>query len=212
MTLTPAEVVTLDELAALAAEVASVLTDLRREPWAVAEQPAARAPTVRLAGPGHAALDLSFGWWATGKLTIDGVFPDGITHKGFSANVSPGRGATAIARDANRRVINAGYLDELASAVARKTEQDARDAEARWQSGRMNLNLSGVPAEVALAMLKVLADAAVPAGHEHHRDGQTLRHSHPCGGISHGYFEHPEDYPPVPAGPGEYQRISDGGH
>ncbi len=30
-------------------------------------------------------------------------------------------------------------------------------------------------------------------GHEHHYQGQTLRHSHPGGGRPHGYFEHHED-------------------
>lgn len=33
-----------------------------------------------------------------------------------------------------------------------------------------------------------------PPVHEHHYQGQTLRHAHPGG--PHGYFEHPEDPPP----------------
>jgi len=36
--------------------------------------------------------------------------------------------------------------------------------------------------------------------HEHEFQGQKLRHDHPGGQYGHGYFEHPEDGFPYPAG------------
>lgn len=53
--------------------------------------------------------------------------------------------------------------------------------------------------------------------HEHRYQGQTLRHSHEDIG-PHGYYEHPEDFPPTPgSGPEWHQRAvaeqcSHGGH
>jgi hypothetical protein len=41
--------------------------------------------------------------------------------------------------------------------------------------------------------------------HTHHYQGQTLRHAHEGGENHHGYYEHPEDFPKVPAGEGEYE-------
>jgi hypothetical protein len=40
--------------------------------------------------------------------------------------------------------------------------------------------------------------------HSHRYRGQALRHSHEGGEVPHGYFGHPEDYPPVPPEPGEF--------
>lgn len=193
----------------LAGDVAATLTAERGEPWQCtqADTPAdTDYPGARLDGPAGARLQLREGWQAhvdrpcgaTGKVTVTGLFPAGQSHGTYTANVNPARGARTVAREAARRVLDAGYLAELPGILARKHQHDQEQAErldwlrrAAWITGqdapadagdriglghlaagygdvraywtgsdRLNIELSGIPAETALRMLAVLAETA----------------------------------------------------
>jgi hypothetical protein len=185
------------ELKDLAAEVAYELEFLRGEGWTVDTTTDDAWPSAELAGEDGARLKLIFGWYAPGKLTVEGMFPPATgSRTDYRANVDPARGSQAIARAADKRVLQAGYLDVLPPAIAQRAEMDRREA-ARTEllgkvaalfgidpadhgdgrkvflgqflagsgyvetyyadPGSLTFELSGIPAETALAMLAVLA-------------------------------------------------------
>ena len=131
-----------------------------------------------------------------------GKYPEGTSGGTYQARVDPQRGLLTIAKDIDRRILGAGYVDDLLAAIEAKRERDEREAKrASWLAkaaelfgveppkdtgylGRpytpqldlsrfvkgqghaesywdgtehLNINLSGIPAQVALDMLKVLA-------------------------------------------------------
>lgn len=191
----------------LARSLAWQLGELRSETWAAELRSETHG---HLDGPGGASLGVH--WYAReGKLIAEGMGPDRRTRNGLSkawqAGVDPQRGLLTIGKDIDRRLISAGYVDDLVVAQAKKAERDAADARrANWllevaelfgldvrprtrgpgedpnkvylgqfvkgsgyvQSyGRgtqdtdyLDINLSGIPAGVALAMLKPLAELA----------------------------------------------------
>ena len=111
------------KFADLAEALAWQLGELRHEKWAVGEQGVNHTHAV-LCGPGKARLSL--GWNAReGKLRVSGLGPDGRAFKRWSVNVDPQRGLLAIGRDIDRRLISAGYADDLVVALAKKAERDA---------------------------------------------------------------------------------------
>ncbi len=181
----------------LGAGVARELGALRSETWTVTEQEHAREFGLTLNGPGQARLSMLIGWRGEGKVAIGSIYPEGTGGLYFQANIDPARGALVIAKEANRRVIAAGYADALLVALERKREQDEREAarSARmaevaalfgtqqtedhkvylgefirgnghveeYYSGEgdaLNIELSGIPREVGMKMLQVLAQAA----------------------------------------------------
>jgi hypothetical protein len=183
------------ELRKLGTEAAAELTRLHGENWVVESEKDDTWPSLVLAGPASGArLQLIYGYWATGKVTVVGVYPkDTGTLHPYRANVDPERGGTAIGRAAYRRVLRGGYLDELPERQARRAEMDARAENEALRLGQaaelfgvevmdrkvfvgdwvhgggyaemysliapdsMNLSISGIPADVALEMLAVLA-------------------------------------------------------
>lgn len=90
-------------------------------------------PQVLLDGPDHAQLKIKFGWGAAGKITVYGMMPSKYGDRyeyggGKGINVAPERGGKAIANEARRRVLDAGYLDELPGKLAEwRTEQAEAD-------------------------------------------------------------------------------------
>jgi hypothetical protein len=150
-----------------------------------------------LSGPGQAQLTAEL---CEGRVYIDGNFPGGFgPAKCYRITVSQDKSAPAVARDIQRRLLNAGYTEALASAIESKAAKERREAErlallvqvaelfgkqpptspeygvrlselctvagsgdvkAYWRgSDRLNIELAGIPAGVALAMLAVLAEA-----------------------------------------------------
>lgn len=183
----------------LAGQVAANLGLLRDETWTAGEGPYGREYSQLLTGPGQARLHLDMYWTGEGKVTVTGQYPEGAPggRRTYQAGVSPDRGAAVIAREANRRVIAAGYADDLLLAIEAKRQADRRAAErAGWlaqaaelfgvepngdgklylrqfvtgngyvesygwgeDTGHLSINLSGIPAQVALAMLAQLASS-----------------------------------------------------
>jgi hypothetical protein len=120
------------EMAALGAGTAAWLGQMRGESWKVGDSNAGADtdfPWVDIANPGNGAvLRLIWGLHAEERVTVEGRYPEGIAHAVRRANVDPGRGAMTVAREANRRVLLAGYLDDLPAVLARKAAQDRREA------------------------------------------------------------------------------------
>jgi hypothetical protein len=189
------------QFADLAARLAWQLGELRHETWTVACQD--YDFIAQLAGPGDARLGLH--WLNRAKrLRVSGLDPDGLAaFRRRVITVDPSRGLLIITKDVNRRLIAAGYVDDLLAAKAKKAARDTADAErASWldqaaalfgigrpkdhtagddphkvylgrfvkgsgyvesyghgdgDTGHLNINLSGIPAHIALAMLAVLA-------------------------------------------------------
>ena len=184
----------------LAHALAWQLGQLRQEEWTA--QLDERGGTYAVLVTGIARLSIS--WSARQrKLTVSGHYPEGTGGEAFQARVDPQRGLLTIAKDINRRILNAGYLGVLAHAVERKATMDATEAEraswlakaaalfgikppastddigrgikpqldlgqfvkgqghveSYWDGARLNIELSGIPAQVALDMLKVLAES-----------------------------------------------------
>lgn len=115
----------------LARSVAYELTSLRGEGWRLDRmgRPDAAYPLAYLAGEDHAVLELFYGFHSPGKVTVTGVFP-GTTgaFELYRANIDPARGSEVVAREANRRVLEAGYLDVLPGKVAQAGRQAVREA------------------------------------------------------------------------------------
>jgi hypothetical protein len=180
------------------------LGQLRRESWTWPPQTAHATYTTLACG--NAMLSLSWNSRA-GKLHVAGLGPDGhvLARYGaprgnpltWSVNVDPDRGAPALARDINRRILAAGYADDLLAARAKAAERAAiAAARAQWiaqaadlfevgmpedgeklylkqfvtgsgyvqahgvdDTDHLDINLSGIPAQVALDMLAVLAES-----------------------------------------------------
>lgn len=190
---------TYDELCTLAADTALQLSQRRSEIWTVASTKDDTWPSAELAGPAGARLRIIYGYDASGKVTVRGLYPEGVGGTAYRANVDPARGAQAVASEADRRVLNAGYLAALPKVLERKAAQDAEQArrdglmaragelfgiepepdgkvylgkrvlgrgyvENYYADGKgaLNINLSGIPADVALAMLAVLAARTEP--------------------------------------------------
>jgi hypothetical protein len=196
------------EFAGLATDLAAELARLRSEDW-----------TAELAG-GDTWATLACGtarvtvtWYAReARLVIYGLDPDGRYLSPYRITVNPARGALAVAKDVSRRILAAGYADDLLAAIAKKAERDALEAQraaleaqrAAWldqaaelfgitrpkdhergadpskvylaqfvtgngyvqnygwsdeHADMLDINLSGIPAQVALDMLKVLAES-----------------------------------------------------
>ena len=119
------------ELKELAEQVAYELEFLRGEGWKLGRLgPAGDSwPAAWLDGADGAVLELRYGFEAPGRVTITGIFPPrtgGRCH--FSANVNPERGAQIIARAADNRVLQAGYLDVLPGAIRERAEIDRKEA------------------------------------------------------------------------------------
>lgn len=188
----------IQELRELGAEAAAELTGLRGERWLVESTRDDTWPSLVLAEPASGArLQLIYGYWSPGMVTAVGVYPkDTGTRYPYRANVDPGRGGSRIGREADRRVLRGGYLDELPAMLARRAEMDVRTANRAERLGQaaelfstqviddkvfvgefvhgsgyaemysvmapdtMSLNISGIPADVALRMLAVLAASA----------------------------------------------------
>jgi hypothetical protein len=116
----------------LVVEVAIELGKLRGETWQAAggaDPGQSGRGEYTLTGPGQARLALDFNVYSDdSKLTIQALYPEGTGGRIFSANVNPERGARTIAREASRRVLAAGYADELLTVLARKAEQEANQA------------------------------------------------------------------------------------
>jgi hypothetical protein len=184
----------------LAKGLAAELGTLRSEEWTVTADETADARAV-LAG-GIARLSVSLGW-RTGRLRVRGLDADGNVFRTWDITASPDRGAPAIAKDVNRRILAAGYADDLIVARAKKTAREVSDAaRAAWldqaaelfgiarpkdhtrgadphkvylgqfvkgsgyvqsygygdtDTDYLDINLSGIPAQVMLDMLAVLA-------------------------------------------------------
>jgi hypothetical protein len=117
------------EFRVLCGEVARELAGLRGETWEIEHDDGYRyRDMVIVAGPDHARLCVSDNRPAD-KVTLSGLYPYGYGRKLYSANVTRSRGARAIASALSRRVLDAGYPAALARALARKAEDDQRDAE-----------------------------------------------------------------------------------
>jgi hypothetical protein len=189
------------EFAGLATDLAAELGKLRSEDW-TAELAGGRDTWATLAC-GTARLTVT--WYTReARLVIYGLDPDGRYLSPHRITVNPARGAAAIARDVSRRILAAGYADDLLVAIARKAEKDELEAtraawlaraaqllgidpppaaddigrgikprldlgqfvagqghaESYWDGAdRLNIDLTGIPAQVALDMLKVLAES-----------------------------------------------------
>jgi hypothetical protein len=188
------------EFRSLCGDVARELAELRGEAWAIDQDDYTSNDSAILTGPDAARLSLAESWQPADKVTISGVYPVGYGRKQFHAGVSASRGARTIAREVSRRVLDAGYLTELARALASKAADDRQSAErlmwlqrvaeltgahaptkadqqvswGNWVaeppqvrgsvkayhrgSDLLEIELTAVPAEVALRMLAVLAD------------------------------------------------------
>jgi hypothetical protein len=119
------------EMEELATQVAYELTSLRGEGWRLDRtgRPDVAYPTAYLVGEDHAVLELFYGYHAPGKVTVTGQFPGTAgAFDLYRANIDPARGAEVVAREANRRVLEAGYLDVLPDKVARAARQAVREA------------------------------------------------------------------------------------
>jgi hypothetical protein len=126
------------ELSDLAGQVAYELTSLRGEVWTVATTTDDTWPSAELSGEDGARLKLIFGWYAPGKVTVEGMFPPATGSRAdYRANVDPARGPEVLARAADRRVLQAGYLDVLPSAIAQRAEMDRREAARAELLGRV---------------------------------------------------------------------------
>jgi len=110
---------------ALCSDIAREMSAVRGEAWTTRGQ---QSSTVTLCGPKDAAIMLSDGWRHAGKIAASGLFPTGYGRGTYEANVAISRGARTIAREVSRRIIDAGYQDALAEAVAAKAERDHRDS------------------------------------------------------------------------------------
>jgi hypothetical protein len=110
-----------------AAKVAAELGARRNEAWAVEvpEEPYVRSVVITT---GIARLKLSYDSMAAEKVNVSGGFPDGFGHKTFAANVDPARGPHMVAAEAERRVLAAGYADELLVVLERKRVSDEHNA------------------------------------------------------------------------------------
>lgn len=227
---------TQEEFETLAGQVAAELGKLRGEEWGVTRPGYPGKYGADLNGPGSTRLRLSAGWDGEGKVSISTLYPEGTSGRTWRANVNPARGPQVIAREANRRVIGAGYLDDLEQAKDRKEQQDRREqAEADlmaqvaalfgmpppgpgnlylgecvrgtghvgtyWDyadgSLALDIDLTGIPAQTALAMLEVLAgDPGSQAiccrkygpGHDERLSSRGCRHASP-GGRTPAYDE-----------------------
>jgi hypothetical protein len=150
----------------LAGQVAAELTTRRRgEVWTVATFHEDHAhPAADLAGPGHARIRMQYGFHATGKVTVQGMWPNGTTYGATSRNVDPARGVKAIASAADSYALRgcppgstASYLDQLPEVVTKWQAAQALAAQrtaivARFAAlvqadppadGERTLNLSG---------------------------------------------------------------------
>ena len=190
------------QLIRLASNIGVQFYELRREDWRTDSGPDERRG-VRLVGPGQIALNLTCDDRTGGQLHVTGLFPDGTWgYKSWTANMNPAKPPRVLAREIERRVIAAGYVDDLLVAVERKRAADKRAAaRLAWlakaaalfglaapsglervyldtfldgtgyvqsyrgqHDDRLTLDLSGIPAEVALRMLQVLAESVQGAG------------------------------------------------
>lgn len=128
----------LDKFRELVTFTAACLTGQYQGEWTVTEIDNDRSwPQALLSGPDHAQLKIKYGWGAAGKITVYGMLPSKYADRyesGYRANVAPERGGKAIANEARRRVLDAGYLDELPAKVI---EQQTEQAEADTRIGLM---------------------------------------------------------------------------
>jgi hypothetical protein len=123
-----------EEMFRLGTEVARHLSLIRKEAWAVESSTPHdqhHSPWVVIGQPDtRARLRLSLGGRGhDGQVAVDGVFPDGTSHRSYTAYVTASRGALVVARDGNLRVLRRGYLDELPGVLERKAEADRTEAE-----------------------------------------------------------------------------------
>ena len=115
----------------LAVDVAMQLGERRGEVWRPVEWHEDHAyPAVTLApldghGPEHARVRMQYGFHATGKVTVQGQWPNGTTRGTGTRNVDPARGASAIAQAIDTYVLRGcppgttgSYLDALPGVVA----------------------------------------------------------------------------------------------
>jgi hypothetical protein len=115
----------LEEFTQLAKATADCLTGQGKGKWTAGEitELYPGYPQVLLDGPDHAQLRIKYGWGAAGKVTVYGMMPSKYGYDrheyggGKGINVAPERGAKAIANEARRRVLDAGYLAELPAKV-----------------------------------------------------------------------------------------------
>jgi hypothetical protein len=187
----------------LAGHVASQLGEARGEAWT----------TVQASNPEHdqhpsasigceatgARLHLIWSWYVTGKLTVTGVWPEGVNGRDYRANVDLRRGVAAVTAAADRRILRSGYMDDLPERVETRRRHvelqarrrallervtavlgmpapghgDSKVSLSQFARGRgyvecyygqdgeaLNINLSGIPGDVMLEMLTVLAKRA----------------------------------------------------
>jgi hypothetical protein len=139
----------LEELTQLVTFTANCLTGQGKGEWAVSEiSGVPNLPQALLDGPDHAQLKIKLGWGTASKVTVYGMMPGKYGDRyeyDKRANVAAARGGKAIAGEARRRVLDAGYLDELPRRVA---EWETEQAEADMRSGIMAraAGLFGLPA------------------------------------------------------------------
>lgn len=129
----------LEEFTQLVKFTARCLTGQGKGEWTVTEIDGDHSwPQALLSGPDHAQLKIKFGWRAEGKVTVYGMMPSKYGHDRYEyskhANVAPQRGGKAIAGETRRRVLDAGYLDELPGKWA---EWQTEQAEADMRAGIM---------------------------------------------------------------------------
>jgi len=112
----------------LATEVAYELGLLRGEGWVLHRmgKPDDTWPSAYLAGEDGALLLLQYADVPAARVTATGLFPDGTTMFGVHrASVNPDRGTAVLAREVDRRVLQAGYLEMLPSALAQHRRREA---------------------------------------------------------------------------------------
>jgi hypothetical protein len=125
----------LDKFRELVTFTADCLTGQHQGEWTAGEitELYSGYPQALLDGPDHAQLKIKFGWGAAGKVTVYGMMPSKYGDRyeyggGKGINVAPERGGKAIAGEARRRVLDAGYLDELPGKVAEWETEQAESA------------------------------------------------------------------------------------
>lgn len=178
--------------------IAAALRALRSEEWHLDAKFTGNGWTNwRLAGPGHASLTVTIGGYRLdGKVQVKGNYPktERSSPRVYEITATASRGPVAVAKEINRRILGAGYVDELLLVLyANEEHADAEAAElvtlgkvaalfgqqapedptngvrvSDWLAGTgqvktyggwesVTIELRGVPTDVALRMLAVLA-------------------------------------------------------
>jgi hypothetical protein len=138
----------IQELRKLGTEAAAELTALRGNDWVIETEKDDTWPSLVLAETAtQARLRLIYGWFAPGKVTAEGIFPESTAPRiGYRANIDPGRGGARIGREADRRVLRSGYLGELPAALERRARMDDRARHVAMRLGQA-ASLLGVEVE-----------------------------------------------------------------